>query len=592
MQVNFPAQGQSFTYLQTNRSDSLGSIWGTMGVDLQSDLETLRIAPRMMISTSTADQANLGTPVAFTYWDFNLWTIAGTRVFSNSSAPNTAFVEDTSTGAQTNYSAASDLAIFDSRLWATTDTGLYSKIGNGGGTGAWTVRFTTGWLANADHVLTEFPTFNRLYFQPTAGLIQSIDTTNTVATTNYQLVLPSGTSASCMIANSDYLWVGISGNSNGQPAVASVYQWDGISSVPTKIFSLKSRWIMAMAVYENIVYVIDGNGVLSKFNGYTFDEIGRLPYYPQQPVANYVQRNGMISTRNATIEVVVDNLNGDNSTSYQNIPSGVWEWSSKFGFTQKNTFTYLKNGSTTITDYGQNRINAPGAIFDVSAINPFTAGRNGSILAGAKVFTDATNTTNAIFFDDLNDTIQKKGYFITVWYFSSQIQSKWSRLWTVFKRLLGATDEIVFKYRLYEEDPVVATITWIDTTHFTTTTDITAYAPTAAGFNGTTGGEVEILQGTGSASCAHITSVVNNSGTYTVTLDEAIVGVTTGTAKARFQKWIKMFPTVTGQIKSYEQMAIGANNTRIQIKGCFTITGDGEFDKFAISANEDITVTL
>lgn len=591
MKTQFPAQGQNFTYIQTNRSDSIGSLWATMATDFQSDLETLRIAPRLMISTNTTDQANLGTPIAFEYWDFTLWAIGGTRVFSNTGAPNTGFTEDASTGAQTNYSSASDLAVFDSRLWASTDTGLYSKVGNGGGTGAWTLRTSSNWLSNADHILTYFPTFNRLYYQPQAGIIGSIDTTNTIASTAYTLNLPNGLGASCMVANEDYIWIGISGNSNGQPPIAVVYQWDGISSAPTKIFSLKSRWVLAMTVYENIVYLIDGNGVLSKFNGYTFDEIGRLPFIPQQPVADFVQRNGMLSTRNATIEVVVNNLNGDNLTTYENIPSGVWEWASKFGFTQKNVFTYLENGSSDITDYGQNRISLPGAIFDVSALLPFVVGRNGSILVGADYYTDATTVTSGIFFDDINDTKQKKGYFITVWYFSDEIQNKWNRLWTVFKRLTGATDSIVFKYRLYEEPPVVATITWTSTTTFTTTTDITAYAPDAPGFNGTTGGEVEILNGTGGASCAHITSVVDVAGTYTVTLDEEIVGVTNGTAVARFQKWIKMFPIVTGNIKSWEQFAINQNNTRICIKGCFTFTGEGEFDKFTIYSNEDIKVT-
>ncbi len=147
------------------------------------------------------------------------------------------------------------------------------------------------------------------------------------------------------------------------------------------------------------------------------------------------------------------------------------------------------------------------------------------------------------------------------------------------------------KYRVNEEEPVYATITWTSTTTFTTTTDVTAYGPNAAGFNGTQGGEVEIIQGTGGASCAHITNIVNNAGTYTVTLETAITGVT-GTAKARFQKWIKLNPEAIGQVKSYEQQSIGANNVRIQIKGCLTFTGNGEFYKLAMVSNTDQSINL
>lgn len=156
----------------------------------------------------------------------------------------------------------------------------------------------------------------------------------------------------------------------------------------------------------------------------------------------------------------------------------------------------------------------------------------------------------------------------------------------MYKRFKSSSSSIVAKYRCFEEDPVQATITWVNTTSFTTTTDVSAY------WNGTdTGGEVEVLNGTGAGNCAHITSIVNNAGTYTVTLDTTITGVATGTAVARFQKWIKLFPTATGQVKQYTQMAMNANDVRVQIKLCFTFYGDDEFLKMALFSNEDIKIT-
>lgn len=290
-------------------------------------------------------------------------------------------------------------------------------------------------------------------------------------------------------------------------------------------------------------------------------------------------------TRNRTILAMIYNGNsGSTTTEYENIPSGVWEWSGDFGLTHKYSPTYLPNGSTSITDYGQNILSQPGALFDVSAISPQTAGRNGSILVGADYYTNASSITHGIFFDDLNNTLQKKGYFITTWFFSSEVEDKWTRLWAIYKRLVTQGDSIVFKYRTNQANPITATITWTSTTTFTTTTDVTGY------WTSGTGGEVEILQGTGGASCAHITSIVNNAGTYTVTLDDAITGVTNGTAIARFQHWVKVFPEITSLVKSWEQMNVGVSDTRIQIKGCLTFTGDGEFVRFALFSNEDIKV--
>ena len=188
--------------------------------------------------------------------------------------------------------------------------------------------------------------------------------------------------------------------------------------------------------------------------------------------------------------------------------------------------------------------------------------------------------------------IQKKGYFVTSWFNSLEIQDKWERLWVVYRRFLDSGDSIVFKYRLYEEDPTYINITWTSTTTFTTTTNVTAYGPTATGFNGTVGGEVEFTQGTGSAACVHITNISEAGGTYTVTVDTAVTGVTTGTGKARLQKWIRLNPVAAqDQIKSFSQMQVGASNTRIQIKGCLTFTGAGEFTKAVLVSNSDIKIS-
>jgi len=58
----------------------------------------------------------------------------------------------------------------------------------------------------------------------------------------------------------------------------------------------------------------------------------------------------------------------------------------------------------------------------------------------------------------------------------------------------------------------------------------------------------------------------------------------------RFQKWIKIFPKDTQTtITNWSQYTIGTeSNPRVQIKGCLTWTGDGEFYKFIMNSNEDI----
>lgn len=211
-------------------------------------------------------------------------------------------------------------------------------------------------------------------------------------------------------------------------------------------------------------------------------------------------------------------------------------------------------------------------------------------MAGATYFTNASSTLNGIFIDDSNDTVQKKGYFVTGIIEADEIEEKFNRIWAKYKRFLNANDKVVFKYRNFEEEPVTATITWVSTTSFTTPTDITAYgviSDTGVGY------EVEVLQGTGSGSTAHITNITG-SGPYTVTIDETITGVTSGTAIARFQKWIKIgeVPYSVGSIKQWEQLEINnSNDTQIQIKGCFTFTGQGQLDELITKSEPNQKIT-
>lgn len=703
MKYYFPPKNQTVSFLQTNRSDDLGSLWSTFNLDFQSNLGVIRLAPKLVTNTTSATVATLGCPAAFEYFEDMWFAICDTRILRTTSESITAaFSVDTSlytvgdstsqfditntsgttyrytfdgtgtspgittstfpTGATvtiaaqnftagnngtflvtgsgsnyfevtnasgvvesnktlgtgylavyggtvgTNYSVdQSDFEIFNSRLWSTTSNKLYSRAL--GGAGLWTIRDTLG--STGSHKLSYFTKYNRLYFIDDNTTISSIGTNDVVANSagDYFIDLTTNIGiATTMTSNSQSIWIGslkVDDNSSGYGVVGSILQWDGFSSQITQEYKLQTAGCLAMVIYNDVPYAIDTEGRILKYTGYSFEEFARLPINRTLLTqatkstnigGRFVHFNGMIATKNNTLLININNLNGDNTGNItENLPSGIWELDlNTRNFTHRSAFTYSANGSSTITDYGQNRIAIAGAI----KLNPLssaaTTGR-GTILAGAKYYTDATSTKSAIFIDSpVNPTTnyegQKRGYYVTTWFNSSEVEDKFERLWDVHKRFLTSTDKIVYKYRLIEEDPIQATITWTSTTTFTTTTDVSAYGPTATGFNGTSGGEVEVVQGTGSGSCTHISDISESGGTYTVTLDTAVTGVT-GTAKARFQKWIKLFPEVTGQIKSWEQMAILSNNTQIQIKCCMEFTGDMEFHRFAIFSNEDIKIT-
>lgn len=586
-------------YNQINRGDAIGSIWSSMNLDLQSNYGVMRLAPRTLLNLSSTDDADLKLPLAFTEFDGALWALCGTTIFRTSSTtePNEVFAEDNSTGAVKTYTEdISDMVVFDNRLFASNNAGLYAKSSYGG---AWSVISAT---PNAG-TLQYFRKLDRLYVAPDTNYIESLSNADVWAATpaDYTITLPAGFLVTCMCETMDSIWIGTL-NTENLAGRGSIFQWDGISAQATNRFYVEANEICSLVALDDIPYAMDSNGLLTKFTGSSFEEVGRIPFLAlprgtstSSSNPRFINRHGMVATKNKTILALIRNIYENSTDSVpENVPSGVWEWSEAFGFTHKYSVGYTPRETTTITDWGQNRLWDVGALANISIGND-TGDANGSLLMGANYYTDSTTSTATnwgIFYDDSNDLIQKKGYFVTTWIDSTEIQDKWSRLWGVYKRFLASTDKIVFKYRIIEEDPVVADITWVNTTSFTTTTNISAYGPAATGFNGTQGGEVEFIQGVGSGLCAHITNVSEAGGTYTVTIDETATGATTTTGKARFQKWIKLNPTTAqNQIAQYSQYAVGASSPDIQIKCCMTFTGKDEFTKLALVSNEDIKIS-
>ena len=264
----FPAQDSSYTYLQTNRSDTLGSLWSTMGVDLQSDLNTFRVAPRMLIAANTAGLANLGLPSAFLYSENQIYAVCGSRIFQ-SVLPNSGWAENVDTGVPTTCDIQSDLAQFDGATYVSAGTTLYRQSGPGN---TWSSQQSLG-IGGISHALNVFDVFNRLYFLYDGDLVQSIDIDNNLSDGSYELDISDASygGISTMVSNSTSIWLGTQGSNSNAGQFANVIQWDGISSGITKAYQIRARYVLAMCVYEDIPYLMDSDGILQKFNGYAFE---------------------------------------------------------------------------------------------------------------------------------------------------------------------------------------------------------------------------------------------------------------------------------------------------------------------------------
>lgn len=186
---------------------------------------------------------------------------------------------------------------------------------------------------------------------------------------------------------------------------------------------------------------------------------------------------------------------------------------------------------------------------------------------GSDCSTDTT-TEYSVFGFVLQDT-ENRGYFITSKFMSQQLQDDWQKIFIKHSPLVNDTDKIVVKYRIDNNKPLTriksasdGTITWSDNNTFTTTD--TQWANVMAG------DEVEFIQGTGSGYLAHVSSISESSGTYTVNIDETIKNLTAAkTGRAVASRWKKLTTLDNGIISNddgYSEITVGVKSKQIQFK--------------------------
>ncbi len=572
-------------WVQTNRSDALGSLVGSFGLDFYSNPPNIRTT-----RTITTQSGLSGVPIGFKQIPSGgeyIYTVAGTSVYVNQqTVVNGTFSVDTDTGTPTTSSANSDIETYNGSLYVTAASGGNGKLYKNALAGSWVNNNLIGTNGDGPWMMTVFE--GRLYISVgTLGRIVSTTDGTTFATTGAN-TLNLGTTNTLRItflrASSNRIWIGVVANGGNK---GFVYEWDGknASDTVTKAYRLESSGALACVIKDDIPWIMDTNGRLSVFSGGTFKEVARLPLnnkriYNATATTNirFIHPNGM-TLANGRINLLINNVMEDSVSSIPEFcPSGIWEYDEERGLTHKYALSYLPVGTNTITDYGQNRISLAGGLSSMKTINS-AASATGDLLAGATVYTNATATSACTFTNDTFDAVsgttgqyatQGSGYIVTTLIESPEVEADWQKVFLFYEKLLTSTDSLILKYRLNKATPTDITLTWTSTSTFTTTTNVL----------GLEGYEVEITQGSGSGKTAHISSIDVAGSTYTIHLDDTFTGAAS-TAKARIQNW-KKAGTIANQTVQVSEVPIGASNPWIQLKLCFLFSGPNEFNKLTL----------
>lgn len=566
---------QTRLWQQNNESDILGTLDRSFNLDLTKNLGRTRTT-RMKRVENSGDNADIELIFSFVFYNGSYWAFTDDFAYEGGATPDASFTKDTSSNAPNGelVEAHSDAKVFNDAIYVSGSNEIM-KYTTGGG---WSTPITTDLTAIRPHLLE--PYGDLLYVTDDYYKIHHITTSDVIndsGTSTLDLLLDDTWVITMLKAGYDRLWVGLVNTVTGK---GLMFEWDGqTENITSRRYELDAG-VVAGVVYKNIPYFIDTKGKLMAYNGGAFREIARFPKESayrfddalEETNIRFIHPNGIQATNDGRILILMKN-ELENSVGYEDkCPSGIWEYDPDIGLYHKYSFSYSDTGSTTITDYGQQRVVDVGALFFNPPEFPTTS-TNGILLASADYFTDASSNEYGIFCDDTLDTTQKYATLDTTWLQSDQIDDVWQKIFAKNKKFLDSSDKIVVKYRVDYDEPTEATITWSDTDTFTTTSNLSSYLA---------GDEVEVVQGSGSGKTAHIASISEAGGTYTVNLDETFTGAS-GTAKALVSKWIKL-GEYDSQDKRWDEFTIAkdSNSPQIKIKLGMQFTGENELHEIIV----------
>lgn len=577
-------------WVQSNRGDTLGTLFETFNVDLTSNIGRVRTTRSKRIAY-TGSPTGFGEIAALEKFN-NAFYVASEHasahdIWIGGNSPFNALTTDT-TSVEINP-INTDLLTWNGGLYIATGNEMFLSTD---GT-AWSEIGSNVLTATDGHLLTALGDY--LYVSDADYKVFRVNKSNTFAssgtgTLNLSL---SGYTIHVLMAGLDSLWVGLSNTSGNGPSL--VFEWDGITeNSPTARYEIDAPALMAGVVKDGVPHIVDSRGRLLVFNGGSFVELARFPMNGRT-FRNFgltLNNDRAIHPRGMAVDGEEILINVANRTdeitdeNYNEFSSGVWSYTQRNGLHHKLSPSYqavADTGTTNLTDYGQYRCFSAGPMMVFNAGNEgsdATPTNGGRIVFALRYFVDADDASSdtewGLFTDDTSDDTQKAGFIVTSRIPSQVFRDNWETVYAELSKLTTSGDQVDIRYRTEDEIPTYVTATWGGTDRFTTNTDLSAYE---------TSDEVFVVQGKGSGACARIRSVTSGAGSEVI-LDTPITGVS-GTSVVRIEKWKR-----AGQITtlSKDGFPIGQSSHWIQLKVYLQWTGPREFHGLTVINKPSVAV--
>lgn len=569
--------------------DYYGVLWKTSGVDLDRRDGKVMLSRRMeRIEDTISDFTGNSQYVAFTrtnadsedrYWGLRLREGLAKTDSSATPLPSDSWDTDgiaNSPVTPVDFTVGRNDSRNDSgrnKLYVTLDSGDIAVL-NDTGNVAWTASM---WVTKHSQPALDttvlfrpidyFP-FRKITLVGSGNLIHTIsspsDTANDTVT-NSRLTIPKALNAHHIFPTNNREWI-LTHNKNG--GTAKVVEWDGSSETYNDIHSVYGMAALSGVDYYGTPIILNDRGKFLEFTGGGFTPMirsGQEICFPLPEGASLISgkdTNMVVSVAPRGMTVGEDGLVYINvkegTVPGERFDAGIWCLNPISGRLYNQTALGRWGDSV---DYGHKNVSLAGGIYWVPSS---VSSRN--LLAGGQINVSAAGTAQTgIWLEEAEtSTTSTRGYFITQFIPSDEIENQWDSLWLKFKRFMASGTQFIVKARgtrslyLANRRPLQATVTWTSGTTFTLTL--------AAGDDAlAVGDEVEVMNGVNAGFLAHITIISGaHAAVQTITIDETVT-TASSTSIARFERWVKC-GTLTNTSKYEDVVATPVNSSFIQYK--------------------------
>lgn len=563
-------------YVQKNNGfrDRSANIAGSWNCDFSSQPGSILPSPRLIQGTNTSDEANLEQAGAFVAWDAVYWCTSEGGAYQGAADGDFNLLDTTidrdpgTSSYQSPDTNNSDMVVFDGAviLSLTSEVTRRDDLSNawqddwlGGLTGG-------GNLSSSNPHPLEALQFTNVLAIGDGNKIHTVQGSGSYTATMNKLTLEASQYVKWIRSGSTRVWIGTTyaGRGDGQ---GLIYEWDGGDTLTTKAHKVNAYGALSAVVLNDVLYVVNSNAEVQRLDAGGLRTVAKFPIvngtkrldqWDSDFVPTNLHQRGMAAQNGRVLILLSSELDGSKGQYFRYFPSGVWEFDPETGsLTHKYSVTTDKTGSK---DFGQWAI-PESADASPGALVATKDDRDHSVLLGAGYWSDDGSTDNpAIYVDDITGTTKRRA---RVWYQSAYAVSDtayYNKVVLKYRKMKNSDDKILVKYRTAPDAayPLQADVTWSSTTEFTSTESTLASAKV--------GDEVFVLCANGGGSSAHISAITESGGTYTVSLDDTIYGVSASDTGIVAIEDFKLLDSFNDQVHTERTIRIPAESaTRLEL---------------------------